>query len=57
MSCDLGGGSSSSHDSGPNTRYYTDMYNVYSKTGDSGITIYDIQVNEDGSGSFWVKKE
>ncbi len=57
MSCDLGGGSSSSHDSGPNTRYYTDMYNVYSKTGDSGITIYDIQVNEDGSGSFWVKKK
>ena len=57
MSCDIGGGSSSSYDSGPNTRYYTDTYNVYSKTGDSGITIYDIQVNEDGSGSFWVKKE
>ena len=59
FSCDMGGGSSSggTYDTGPNTNYYTNMYNVHSKTGISGITIYNIQVNEDGSGSFSVKKD
>ena len=58
LSCDTGGGSSgTSYDTGPNTSYYTDISNVHSKTGNSGITIYDIQVDEDGAGSFKVRKD
>ena len=53
-----GGGSSEEvYDKGPNTNYYTDMANVHSKTGYSGITIYNIQCNDDGSGSFYIKRE
>ncbi len=59
MSCSIsgGGGGGGVYDSGPNTNYYTNMSNVHSKTGNSGITIYNIKCNEDGSGSFCVKKE
>ncbi len=59
MSCAIsgGGGGGGVYDSGPNTNYYTNMSNVHSKTGNSGITIYNIKCNEDGSGSFCVKKE
>ena len=57
MSCVIeSGGSGGTYDAGPNTNYYTSNY-VHSKTGNSGITIYNIKVNEDGSGSFWVKKD
>lgn len=52
-----GGGGGGIYDTGPNTNYYTNMTNVHSKTGISGITIYNINVNEDGSGSFTIKKE
>ena len=51
------GGGGGTYDMGPNTNYYTNMTNVHSKTGISGITIYNINVNEDGSGSFTIKKE
>lgn len=57
LSCSIFSGGSGTYDSGPNTNYYTTMNNVHSKTGISGITIYNIQVNEDGSGSFRVKKD
>ena len=58
FSCSLsGGGGSASYDKGPTTNYYTSTSNVYSKTGNSGISIYNITVNEDGSGSFYVKKD
>jgi len=59
LACDGGGGDSGSsvYDSGPNTNYYEDASNVHSKTGVSGIRIYDIECNSDGSGSFWVVKE
>lgn len=53
-----GGGSSEEiYDKGPNTNYYTEITNVHSKTGYSGITIYNIKCNEDGSGSFYIKRE
>ena len=55
--CSISSSGGGTYDSGPNTNYYTSTSNVHSKTGDSGITIYDIKVNEDGSGSFTVKKE
>ena len=59
MSCVIeareGGGGT--HDNGPNTNYYTSLTSVYSKTGNSGITIYNIKCNEDGSGSFCIKKD
>ncbi len=51
------GGGGGTYDMGPNTNYYTSMTNVHSKTGISGITIYNINVNDDGSGSFTIKKE
>ena len=59
MSCAIsgGGGGGGTYDTGPNTNYYTSMTEVHSKTGNSGITIYNIKCNEDGSGSFSIKKE
>ena len=44
-------------DTGPNTNYYLTTYNVHSKTGISGITIYNIKCKSDGSGSFTIKRE
>ena len=44
-------------DAGPNTNYYTTINNVHSKTGISGITVYNIKCKSDGSGSFIIKKE
>jgi len=60
ISCSVSGGGDGgggTYDTGPNTNYYTSMTNVHSKTGISGITIYDIKCNEDGSGSFYIKKK
>ena len=58
MSCVISSGSGGgTYDTGPNTNYYTDITNVHSKTGISGITIYDIKVNSDGSGSFTIRRE
>ena len=57
MSCVIESGGGGSYDVGPNTNYYIHTNNVHSKTGVSGITIYNIKCNEDGSGSFYVKKE
>ena len=59
ISCSIsgGGGGGGTYDTGPNTNYYTSMTEVHSKTGNSGITIYNIKCNEDGSGSFSIKKE
>ena len=45
------------YDKGPNTNYYAFTDKVHSKTGNSGITIYNIQCNSDGSGSFSIKKD
>ena len=50
-------GGGGTYDTGPNTNYYTSASEVHSKTGNSGITIYDINVNDDGSGSFTIKRE
>jgi M6 family metalloprotease-like protein len=55
ISSESGGGGT--YDTGPNTNYYTSMTNVHSKTGLSGITVYNIRCNEDGSGSFTIKKD
>ena len=58
MSCVVSsGGGGETYDTGPNTNYYTSTYEVHSKTGSSGITIYNINCNEDGSGSFSIKKD
>ena len=62
MSCVIesgsgGGGGGGAYDKGPNTNYYTSISNVHSKTGYSGITIYNIQCDENGNGSFYIKKE
>ena len=60
MSCVIesgGGGGGGTYDKGPNTNYYTSIDNVHSKTGNSGITIYDIQCDEYGNGSFRIKKD
>ena len=61
LSCTISSGedtpSSGTYDKGPNTNYYTTMNNVHTKTGYSGITIYNITCNEDGSGSFYIKKQ
>ena len=59
MSCviETGGGGGDTYDKGPNTNYYVDYKKVHSKTGISGITIYNVIVNEDGSGSFSVRKD
>ena len=54
ISSSEGGGT---YDTGPNTNYYTSMTHVHSKTGISGITVYNINCNEDGSGSFTIKKD
>ena len=42
---------------GPDTNYYLSTDNVRSKAGNSGITIYNIKTNADGSGSFTIKRE
>ena len=52
-----GGGGGDVYDQGPNTNYYTAIDKVHSKAGISGITIYNITCNSDGSGSFSIKKE
>ena len=59
MSCviESGGGGGGTYDKGPNTNYYTSIDNFHSKTGNSGITIYDIQCDEYGNGSFRIKKD
>ena len=58
MSCVIeSGGGGGTYDRGPNTNYYTSMSNVHTKTGLSGITIYNIKSSGDGSGSFTIKKE
>ena len=60
LACDAGGGGisgPSTNDSGPNTNYYENTSNVHSKTGLSGIRIYDIKCKLDGSGSFMVVRE
>ncbi len=61
LSCTIssggGGSGGDAYDKGPNTNYYTSTAQVHSKTGISGITIYDIQCNSDGSGSFSIKKK
>ncbi len=44
------------YDTGPNTNCYLYIDNVHSKTENSGITIYNIKCNSDGSGSFSVKR-
>ena len=59
MSCVIesstpGGGGT--YDTGPNTNCYLYINNVHSKTESSGITIYNIKCNSDGSGSFSVKR-
>ena len=51
------GGGGGTYDKGPNTNYYTSMTHVHSKTGISGITVYNIKCNSDGSGSFTIKKD
>lgn len=51
------GGGGGTYDTGPNTNYYTNMSNVHSKTGNSGISIYNIKCNSDGSGSFTIRRE
>ena len=51
------GGGGGTYDTGPNTNYYTNMTNVHSKTGNSGISIYNIKCNSDGSGSFTIRRE
>ena len=59
MSCVIesgGSGGGGTYDTGPNTNYYLYINNVHSKTGNSGITIYNIKCNSDGSGSFSVKR-
>lgn len=58
MSCviEAGTGGGGTYDTGPNTNYYTSTFEVHSKTGYSGITIYNIKSNSDGSGSFSVRK-
>lgn len=59
MSCVIEAKESSgdAYDKGPNTNYYALTNKVHSKTGNSGITIYNIQCNSDGSGSFSIKKD
>ena len=57
MGCSISAGSDpETHDTGPTTNYYTSTTEVYSKTGSSGVTIYDINCNSDGSGSFTIKR-
>jgi hypothetical protein len=51
------GGGGGTYDTGPNTNYYTNMSNVHSKAGNSGISIYNIKCNSDGSGSFTIRRE
>ena len=57
MGCVISSGGGGIYDTGPNTNYYTNMTNVHSKTGDSGITIYNIRCKSDGSGSFTIRKD
>ena len=56
MSCVIETGGGGTYDKGPNTNYYTNINNVHSKTGNSDITIFNIQYKSDGSGSFSVKR-
>lgn len=59
MSCVIetsGSGGGGTYDTGPNTNCYLYINNVHSKTENSGITIYNIKCNSDGSGSFSVKR-
>ncbi|MBR3671879.1 MAG: M6 family metalloprotease domain-containing protein [Spirochaetia bacterium] len=58
MGCVVSGDSSGgAYDTGPNTNYYTSMTDVHSKTGKSGITIYNIKCDENGNGSFRIRKD
>ncbi len=60
LSCTISTGDDSpsggTNDKGPNTNYYTTITNVHTKTGYSGITIYNITCDDNGSGSFYIKK-
>lgn len=52
-----GGGGGDAYDKGPNTNYYASIRGVHTKTERSGITIYNIICNSDGSGSFYIRKK
>jgi len=52
-----GGSGGDAYDKGPNTNYYASSRGVHTKTEKSGITIYNIICNSDGSGSFSIRKK